>query len=384
VDFSESDEHLMLRAAVREIASDFGHSYFVESSRNGGHLAELWTVLGDKGFLGVNVGTAFGGGGGGITELAIVCEELSAQGLPMLMIIVSSGIGATVLEAHGTDEQKRAWLPGLTAGTKAMSFAITEPNAGLNSHKISTVAVREGDTYRINGAKYFISGIDRSDAVLLVARTGVDEVTGRGQLSLFIVPSDAPGLTRTEIPMEIVSGERQFSVFFDDVIVPVSDRVGDEGEGLRQVFTGLNPERILTAAVELGIARYALEKAAAYATDRVVWDVPIGAHQGISHPLAKCKIELEQAALMTARAGWLFDQGADAGEASNMAKYAAAEAALGALDQAIQTHGGNGLTTEYGLATLWGVCRVLRTAPVSREMILNFVAQQTLGLPRSY
>ncbi len=384
MDFTEPDEHTMLRTAVRDIAADFGHDYFVESARSGGHLDELWSVLGDKGFLGVNIDPAFGGGGGGITELAIVCEELSAQGVPLLMIIVSSGIGSTVIAAHGTDDQKAAWLPGLAAGTKAMAFAITEPNAGLNSHNIATVAVREGDTYRINGAKYFISGVDHSDAILLVARTGTDEATGRGLLSLFIVDSDAPGLSRSEIQTEMVSGEKQFSLFFDDVIVPVANRVGDEGEGLRQVFTGLNPERILTAAVELGIGRYALDKGVAYAKDRVVWEVPIGAHQGISHPLATCKIELELAALMTARAAWLYDQGLDAGEASNMAKFAAAEAALATLDQAIQTHGGNGMTTEYGLATLWGVCRVLRTAPVSREMILNFVAQQTLGLPRSY
>jgi len=265
-----------------------------------------------------------------------------------------------------------------------MAFAITEPDAGSNSHKISTTATRDGDEYILRGTKYYISGLDEAEQILVVTRTGVDENSGRGKLSLFVVDTDSPGLEKTPIPMEILAPDKQFTVFFDEVRVPADRLIGAEHEGLRQVFTGLNPERVMGAAQGNGISRYALAKAASYALDRQVWGVPIGMHQGLSHPLAIAKIEVEQARLMTQKAAWLYDQGLDAGEAANMAKYASAEASLKALDQAIQTHGGNGLTTEYGLATLYGITRLFRTAPVSREMVLNFVAQHSLGLPKSY
>lgn len=265
-----------------------------------------------------------------------------------------------------------------------MAFAITEPDAGSNSHNLKTTATREGGGYRIRGQKHFISGVDESDAVLVVARTGSDPESGRGRLSLFVVDTDAPGLKKTLIPVEMVATDRQYTLFFDDVAVPAERLLGTLGDGLRQLFAGLNPERIAGAAVGLGFGRYALEKASAYAKARKVWNAPIGAHQGLAHPLAQAKIELELARLMTYKAAWLHDNGRDAGEAANMAKYAAAEAALHAVDQAIQTHGGNGLASEFGLADVWGLTRVLRTAPVSREMILNYVAEHSLGLPRSY
>jgi alkylation response protein AidB-like acyl-CoA dehydrogenase len=217
-----------------------------------------------------------------------------------------------------------------------------------------------------------------------VARTGEVDAKGRGHLSLFVVDTDAPGFRTAPIPVEMVTPEKQFTLWFDDVALPAERLLGREGDGLKQVFTGLNPERITGAALGNGLGLYALAKASSYARERAVWGVPIGAHQGLSHPLAKARIEVELARLMTWKAAWLFDAGQDAGEAANMAKYAAAEAALAALDQAIQVHGGNGLSTEFGLADVWFLARLLRTAPVSREMILNFVAEHTLGLPRSY
>ena len=223
--------------------------------------------------------------------------------------------------------------------------------------------------------------------MLVVTRTGTDETSGRAALSLFVVDTDAPGLERSLIPVEITTPEKQFQLFFEDVEVPADRLVGEEGAGLRQVFFGLNPERITAATLATGIGRFALAKATDYARQREVWGVPIGSHQGISHPLATAKIELELARLMTAKAAWLHDHDADrraAGEAANMAKYAAAEAGYHCLDAAIQTHGGNGMASEYGLADLWGLARLLRVAPISREMILNFVAQQSLGLPKSY
>jgi alkylation response protein AidB-like acyl-CoA dehydrogenase len=386
MDFAESTEHQMIRQAVGELAGKYGHEYFVEQARSGGKTTDLWDELGRNGFLGVSLPEEYGGGGGGISELAVVCEEVAANGCPLLLIVVSAAICAEVITRFGDDDQKQQWLPALARGEK-MVFAITEPDAGSNSHRVATTATRDGDIYRIRGTKTYISGVDEADLMLVVTRTGVDEVTGHAQLSLFVVDTNAPGLERTHIPVEITAPEKQFQLFFDDVEVPAARLVGEEGAGLRQVFFGLNPERITGASISTGIGRYALARAAGYAREREVWGVPIGAHQGISHPMATAKIELELARLMIAKASWLHDHDADrhaAGEAANMAKYAAAEAGLHCLDAAIQTHGGNGMASEYGLADLWGLTRLLRIAPISREMVLNFVAQQSLGLPKSY
>jgi alkylation response protein AidB-like acyl-CoA dehydrogenase len=321
-----------------------------------------------------------------MVELQIVCEELAAQGCPLLLILVSPAICGELLSRFGTDRQKERWLRPMAAGAK-MVFAITEPDAGSNSHNIGTTATRDGDIYRLNGRKTFISGVDEAPEMVVVTRTSTDSETGRARLSLFVVDTDAPGLERALIPVEIKAPEKQFQLFFDNVEVPADRLLGDEGEGLRQVFHGLNPERIMSASICTGIGRYALARASEYANERAVWDVPIGKHQGVSHPLAIAKVELELARLMTLKAAWMHDHSDNrvaAGEAANMAKYAAAEAGLRCLDAAIQTHGGNGMASEYGLADLWGTLRLLRIAPVSREMVLNFVAQQSLGLPKSY
>jgi alkylation response protein AidB-like acyl-CoA dehydrogenase len=387
MDFIESDEMHMLREAVGSIAAKFGHDYYVEKAHADRRTDELWTAVAETGFLGVNVPEEYGGGGGGITELAAVGEELAAAGCPLLVIVVSPAICATIIAKFGTEEQKQRWLPGFATGELKMAFAITEPDAGSNSHNLSLTATKDGDLYRLNGSKYYISGVDECQAILVVTRSGVDPDSGRGRLSLFVVDTDTPGLDKQVLPVEITAPEKQYTLFFENVQVESDRLIGAEGEGLRQVFFGLNPERILSASTANGIARYALGKAAEYARTREVWGTPIGRHQGISHPLAKAKIEVELARLMTEKAAWLCDFAGDtpeAGEAANMAKYAAAEATLGALDQAIQTHGGNGMSSEYGLADLWGMARLLRIAPVSREMILNFVAQHSLDLPRSY
>jgi len=383
VDFLDSDEHRDLRAAVGAIGRRFGPDYYVEHARAGTPCAELWTTMGDAGFIGVSVPEEHGGGGGGLAELTIVCEELAAQGTPLLLLLVSAAISAEVIADFGSDELRKRWLPGLADGTTKVVFAITEPDAGSNTHKLATTARREGDEWVVNGTKYYISGVDEAAALLLVARTGTDD-TGNARLSLFVVPTETPGLLKSPLPVDVMLPEKQFTLHFDDMRLPASALVGEEGAGFRQVFRGLNPERITGAAICVGIARHALAKAAAYANSRQVWDRPIGAHQGVSHPLAKARIETELAALMTAKAAWLHDRGEPAGEASNMAKYAAAEAALAAIDAAVQTHGGNGLASEYGLLPYWGLARLLRIAPVNREMILNYVAQHGLGLPRSY
>ena len=236
----------------------------------------------------------------------------------------------------------------------------------------------------IKGTKYYISGVDHCDHFLLVARTGTDERNGRGELTLFVVEPDADGLTRSPLPTALRAPERQFTLFFDDVRVPSSAVVGEVGKGGVPLFDGLNPERVLSAVICTGVGRYAIEKASRYARERNVWGVPIGTHQGVQHPLAAAAIEIEAARGMLWRAAALYDAGIPSGEASNMAKYLAANAGYRALDAAIQTHGGNGLADEYGLADLWSIVRLQKIAPVSTEMVLNHIAQHTLNLPRSY
>jgi len=386
MDFAETAEQLLLRASVADLAARYGHPYWLGKARAGEKTRELWDEVGRLGYLGVGIPEEYGGGGRGIVELAIVAEELAAAGCPLLFIVVSPAICGSVIGRSGTAEQKERWLPALASGTTKMAFAITEPDAGSNSHRLSTVAKRDGSDWILAGRKTYISGVDEADAVLVVGRAE-DARTGTLRPALAIVPTDAPGFEKTLIPVEITGPEKQFALFLDDVRLPADAMVGETADAaLAALFAGLNPERITGAAFANGIGRYALDKASAYANTRQVWGVPIGSHQGLAHPLAHAAIQVELARLMTSKAAWLYDTGDDAaaGEAANMAKYAAAEAALAALDQAIQVHGGNGLATEYGLATLWGATRLVRTAPVSREMILNFVSTHTLGLPRSY
>jgi alkylation response protein AidB-like acyl-CoA dehydrogenase len=383
VDFSLSDEHADLKSAVASIVKPYGGAYYAEHSKNREPCDEVWQALGEAGLVGVNIPEEFGGGGAGMLELALVCEESAAQGVPLLLMLVSAAISAEVITAFGTDEQRQTWLPGLAAGTSKMAFAITEPDAGSNTHLISTTARRDGDEWVLSGSKYYISGVDESDAVLVVARTGRKD-DGKPLMSLFIVPVGTPGLEKTRIEMDVMLPEKQYTLFFDDARVGADALVGEEGKGFQQVFHGLNPERITGAALCIGIARFALKQASKYASEREVWGVPLGTHQGLAHPLAKASMETELAALMMRKAAWLHDNGLPAGEASNTAKYAAAEAALAAIDAAIQTMGGNGLAQEYGLVPYWGLARLLRIAPVSREMILNYIAQHSLGLPKSY
>jgi alkylation response protein AidB-like acyl-CoA dehydrogenase len=384
VEFDENPDHRAIREAVAKIAAPFGGQYYTTHAEEHTPTDELWHALGRLGFIGINLPEQFGGGGAGLAELALVCEETAAQGAPLLLLLVSSAISGEVLTRYGSQRQQQDWLPGMAAGERKVVFAITEPDAGSNTHQLSTTAERDGDDWVLRGTKYYISGVNEADALIVVARTGTDQATGKGLMSLFLVPTDAPGLAATELPVSASLPEKQYTLFFDDVRLDAGQLIGAENEGFRQVFHGLNPERITGAAICVGVGRRALAVAADYARNRAVWGVPIGAHQGISHALAKAKIAVDLAALMTAKAAWLHDHDLPAGEAANEAKYAAAEAAIAAVDAAIQTHGGNGLSTEFGLLPLWGISRLLRIAPVSAEMVLNYVAQHSLGLPRSY
>ncbi|MFD7664830.1 acyl-CoA dehydrogenase family protein [Streptomyces sp. NPDC059788] len=393
----ETEEHRALRASVAALGKRYGREYFARVVAEGKHTDDLWAEAAKLGYLGVNLPEEYGGGGGGIAELSIVLEELGAAGCPLLMLVVSPAICGTVIARFGTEEQKRTWLPGLADGSRKMAFGITEPDAGSNSHRITTTARRDPATgeWVLNGRKVFISGVDIAEATLIVGRTE-DARTGKLKACLFIVPRDTPGFGRSQIAMELGAPEKQFELTLDDVRLPADALVGGgtshagghggEDAGLLQLFAGLNPERIMTAAFALGMGRYAVGRAVDYARTRQVWKAPIGAHQAVAHPLAQVHIELELARLMMQKAARLYDAGDDmgAGEAANMAKYAAAEAAVKAVDQAVHTLGGNGLTHEYGLASLITAARVARIAPVSREMILNYVSHQSLGLPKSY
>ncbi|MDI9927622.1 acyl-CoA dehydrogenase family protein [Rhodococcus sp. IEGM 1341] len=384
--FIETEEQKGLRNAVSSLGKRYNYiDYVLPKARKGEPLTELWNEAGKLGFLGVNLPEEYGGGGAGIYELALVQEELAAHGAGLLLVVVSPAICGTIIGKYGTADQKQEWLTALADGSKIMVFGITEPDAGSNSHQITTTARRDGDEWILKGNKIYISGVDQADAVLIVARTE-DSKTGKLKPALFIVPTDAPGLQKTQMEMDIVEPDHQFVLFLDDVRLPAEALVGEADAALMQLFAGLNPERILGAAMAVGMGRYAIDAAVKYANERTVWKAPIGAHQGLAHPLAQCKIELELAKLMMQKAAVLYDSGDDFGaaEAANMAKYAAAEASIKALDQAIQTHGGAGLSSEYGLAAMLGAARIARVAPVSREMILNFVSQHSLGLPRSY
>ncbi|GAC1387186.1 MAG: acyl-CoA dehydrogenase [Marmoricola sp.] len=383
--FVESDERLALREAVKGLASRYGYQYMADRVKAGEKTTDMWLDYGKHGFLGVNIPEEYGGGGGGMGDLAAVLEEASAAGSPLLMMVVSPAIVGSILTRCGTEEQKRQWLPGIASGETVAAFAITEPDAGSNSHQITTTATRDGDSWVIKGQKTYISGVDEADVILVVARAA-DAKTGKLKPALFLMPTDAPGLVAQHIPMDFVAPEKQFTLFIDDVRLPADALVGDEDGGLWQLFAGLNPERIMGAAMTCGQARYALDRAVDYAKTRKVWKDVIGTHQGIAHPLAKVKIELEQARLLVQKAAALYDAGDDfaAGEYANMAKYAGGEIACNALDVAVQTHGGSGLTTEIGLGNQLVAARLGRIAPVSREMILNFIAMHSLGLPKSY
>ncbi|HXA28210.1 MAG TPA: acyl-CoA dehydrogenase family protein [Candidatus Angelobacter sp.] len=379
-----SEEELTIRDAVASICAQFGRPYMRAKVESGEPATELWDALAAQGFLGVNIPEEYGGGGLGMQELAAVGEEIAAAGCALLLIVVSPAIVGTILAKHGTEAQKQRWLTGIGSGRTKVAFAITEPDAGTNSHNLSTSLTPTADGYRLSGQKVFISGVESAEAILVVARLRNEDGT-LGLPAPVLVDVDAPGMQRTMLPMAVRGADRQWQLFFDNVEVSRDRLVGGEERGLRMLFDGLNPERIMGASISNGIGRLALDKASEYAKSRTVWQAPIATHQGIAHPLAEAKIELELARLMTRKAAALYDAGErGAGEAANMAKYAAAEAAIKCVDRAIQTHGGNGFSLDYGLTDLYWGARVARTAPVSREMVLNYVAEHSLGLPKSY
>lgn len=386
--FALTPEEPMIREFVRQVAKKYGRDYWLAKAREGTFADELWQELAKDGYLGMMIPPEYGGGGLGLRQMAVFIEEMGHQGIPLLLIVVGNVMDAVLIARYGSQEMRERYLPPLARGDTRFCFALTEPTAGSNSFRTSTSARLDGDEYVLNGQKMFITGVDASDYMLVVTRTTSfeDADDKREGLSLLVVDRRAPGITFQPLEMGVVHPETQFAVYFDDVRVPRGDLVGEEGKGHRYLFDALNAERISAAAVAIGLGRFALDKAVAYARERVVFDKPIGSHQGLQHPLAEAKTHLELAAVMTHYAAALSDGGdrATAAAYANMAKLSAADAATEACDVAIEVHGGSGFSTDVDLITLWPFIRMLRTVPVSREMILNYVGEHVLGLPRSY
>jgi acyl-CoA dehydrogenase len=370
LDFELSQEQQLIRKAARDVIRTFEpqrKELREKVIKRREFPREVWNALAEAGFMGSFIPTEYGGTGMGLLAMAFAIEEMAALGFGNARI---------------------------ADGSLTFCFALTEADAGSNTFRIRTRAEKKGDLYVVNGSKTFISGWDVADYALLATRTtSLKDAKERGMpkafgLSLFIVDTKAPGVTAQVLPMRGIEGLNQFTVFFDDVEVPAHHLVGQENGGAMALFLALNPERILAAATAVGMTDYSLKIAIDYARDRKVFgDRPIGAYQAIQHPLAEVKIYQEAVRLLTYRAAWAYDKNMsplDVGVYTNMAKYLAAELALMAVDRAIETLGGNGFSDDFGLGDLWDVARLLRTAPVSKEMILNHIAEHVLGLPRSY
>lgn len=396
LDFALAEEHLLLRNSVRSMLEQ---KYFArrdeyrEMMKAKVFPQEVWEDFAALGLQGCLVPEEYGGNDAGLLALTLAFEEMSAQSfLPGLMLVNS--MDTSCIRKNGSEELKRRFLPKIADGSIKLCFAVTEPNAGTNTFRIQTIARRHGDVYHLNGQKVFITGVEHADYMLLVARTTtVEELQREGKgksqgISLFLVDTKSPGLEKTPLPTMANDGSHQWQLFFDNVEVPADNLVGQEGNGAFAMFNSLNPERILAAAICSGMTELCLKKSVAYANERRVFkDTPIGAYQSIAHPLAEVRIKHEAVKLMAYKAAWMFDNDMgplEVGQFANMAKFLAADLALEAVDAALETHGGNGFSEDYGLVGLWYGARLLKTAPVSREMILNYVSEQTLGLPRSY
>jgi alkylation response protein AidB-like acyl-CoA dehydrogenase len=395
LDFAVSEEHKLVRSSVRSMLRKYEprRAEYRQMMKDQVFPQELWDDIAGIGLLGCLIPQEYGGNASGLQPLTVAFEELTSQGfLPGLMLVTA--MDSACLTKNGSEELKRRFLPKVADGSCKLCFAVTEPNAGTNTFKIETVARREGDVYRINGQKIFITGVEHADYMMLVARTTpADELAREGRsksegISIFLVDTKSPGLTKTRVSTPSNEGQSQWQLFFDNVEVPADQVVGQEGQAVQAMFNSLNCERVLAAAICNGMTQLCLDKSVAYAKERRVFkDTPIGAYQSIAHPLAEVKIQLEASRLMMMKAAWASDQGGnplEVGTQANMAKFLAADLAVNAVDAALETHGGNGFTEDFGIVQLWYGARLLKTAPVSREMILNYVCEWNLGLPRSY
>jgi len=388
MDFAANPDHESIREGIRRICADFPDEYWAEKDAAHEFPWDFYTALAEGGWVGIATPEAFGGGGMGITEASIMLEEIAASGAAMngCSAVHLSVFGMEPVRRHGSAELAGEVLPRVATGDLHVAFGVTEPDAGTDTTSIRTRAVRDGDEYVIDGAKVWTTKAPYCEMCLLLARTTpLDEVEHRTDgISLFLVDLDDPAVDITPIPKVGRNAVVSCEVRYDGLRVPVSRRIGAEGEGFRYILDGLNPERILIAAEAIGIGRAALRRATGYARERVVFDRPIGQNQGIAFPLAEAHMKLSAAELVVRQAGWLYDNGEPCAEAANTAKYLAAEAGFFAADRAMQTHGGFGYASEYHVERYWREARLMEIAPVSQEMVLNFISNKVLGLPKSY
>ena len=379
MDFAFTPEQEQIREAIAKICARFPDEYWLKKDKEGGFPAELHQALAKDGWLGIAMPEAYGGSGLGITEAAVMMQAISESGAGFsgASAVHMNIFGLNPVVVFGNEAQKKRMLPGLIAGRERACFAVTEPNTGLNTKRIKTQAVKKGGSYIVTGQKVWISTAQVAEKVLLLTRADAG-------LTLFYTDFDREYVEVREIEKMGRKAVDSNQVFFDGLPVPEEDRIGEEGKGFEYILHGMNPERILIAAESVGLGRCALKRAAQYAKERIVFDRPIGQNQGIQHPLAKNWMALEAANLMAFKAAWLYDQGKPCGAEANAAKYLAGEASFDACQQAVMTHGGYGYAKEYHVERYLRESLVGRIAPVSPQLILCFIAERVLGLPKSY
>lgn len=389
MDFELSEEHRLMKSAVKDIAAQYGDDYWQEVHAEHRPPEEIFADLADGGWFGVPLPEEYGGQGLDLLDTQIVLEALCEAHCweTTFRFTMSTVFGGISIVENGSEEQKEAYLPGIAHGEDVWALGMTEPDAGLNSSRISTSAEKDGDEYVINGRKQWISGMEYADHLLLMTRTTPrDNAESRNKgLTMFIVDPKDDGIEYSEIPLDIYYTEPTYDLYIDDLRVPEDAVLGEVGKGLYQIFSMLNVERVTAAMSAWGAGKEALDKGVQYAKDRAVWSEPIGSHQAIQHPLAEAHAKLESSLTDLRKAAWMYDeQVGDVGEASNVANYLACKAAWEACEASMTTHGGMSASEEMGIAACWGVARHQRTGPVSEEMILNHIGQHSLGLPRSY
>jgi acyl-CoA dehydrogenase len=388
MNFELTDDQELIRKSVAELASKFDDHYWMEKDQAHEFPAEFYRAIADGGWLGMTIPEEYGGHGFGITEATLLAEEVarSGGGMNAASSIHMSIFGMHPVVVHGSDELKARTLPRVATGELHVCFGVTEPGAGLDTSRITTFARREGDHYVVNGRKVWISKAIESQKILLLTRTQhYDDVVKKTDgMTLFLTDLDRDHVDIRPIRKMGRNAVSSNELFIDDLKVPVEDRIGEEGKGFQYILDGLNPERMLIAAEALGLGRVALEKAVKYGNERVVFDRPIGMNQGIQFPLADSLARLDAAELMLRKATWLYDNGKPCGREANTAKYLCADAGFTAADRALQAHGGMGYSEEYHVSRYFREARLMKIAPVSQEMILNFLGSHVLGLPRSY
>ncbi|MFI6619708.1 acyl-CoA dehydrogenase family protein [Streptomyces sp. NPDC050528] len=388
MDFELTEDQETIRKSVAGLLRDFDDQYWMEKDQAHAFPTEFYDTVAGGGWLGITIPEAYGGHGLGITEASLLLEEVarSGGGMNAASAIHLSIFGMHPVVVHGSEELKQRTLPRIASGDLHVCFGVTEPGAGLDTASITTYARRDGDHYVVNGRKVWISKAMESEKILLLTRTSkADEVAKKTDgMTLLLTDIDRDRIDVRPIPKMGRNAVTSNELFIDDLRIPVEDRVGEEGQGFRYLLDGLNPERMLIAAEALGIGRASLDKAVQYGKERVVFGRPIGMNQAIQFPLADSLAHLDAAELVLRKATWLYDNGRPCGREANTAKYLCADAGFTAADRALQTHGGMGYSEEYGVSRYFREARLMRIAPISQEMILNYLGSHTLGLPRSY